>query len=554
MKWKVRETGDLSELEQWLIDKNIPPIFAPLFLGRGIGSRESLEEFFCDTIEKTTSPLLFGKELEKAVERLREAFEKKERIIIFGDYDVDGTTGTALIKGVLLRLRPHYGFDIDVMLSDRFTEGYGLNEKNIERLIAMEPDLIVTVDCGISSAVEIEKLKSLGIDTIITDHHELKGEFPKAAYAVVHPLYCNYPMQGLSGCGVAYQLMRGIWEVHGKTAPTWVVEEQLDLVALGAVCDIMPLNIADNRIYVRRGLQKIKEGKRLAFALMGQKLKWRKVDTYTLGFGIGPRINAAGRMKNADIVVNLLLSQDEKECLEILDELEERNVKRRAEQDYVVEEGLKQVQNSPYKNLTLVHGVFHEGVVGIAASKFIEHVYRPTFVLTEHGEQVKGSARSIPGINLFKLIEQEQLYLTYWGGHEMAAGLTLPKENIAPFFAALEEALSSYPQEVWEKTGYIDGVLKGEDLTEDFFKTLLSLEPFGEKFPPITWKVMGILTGRELDENRKIGKIKIEDKEFPFAMWKDANKAKFGNLQSFYGRWEWSDYHNAMQFRIIDVE
>jgi len=547
-------------MEKWLAAYKLPPVFSRALWARELKNEENLAAFFEANIANTISPATFGKPMELAVARIRQAFEKKEHIVIFGDYDVDGTTGAALIQYVLSKLSSHYGFSSSVMLSDRFSEGYGLNYKNIERLKGMNPNLVITVDCGISSASEIEVLKQSGIDTIVTDHHGLKGTFPSAAVAVVHPEYAEHTVQGCSGCGVAWQLMRGIWEMNGKESPKWLIEECLDLVALGIVCDVMPLNIPANRFYVKQGIKLISEGKRLAFRVMAEMCRWRKVSAYTMGFIIGPRLNASGRMDRADRVVDLLISNDPERCRGIVSELENHNSDRRRKQEESVLLGLEQLKQNPYKFIALAKGPFHEGVIGIAASKLAETAFRPAFVFADDGgDELKGSARSISGVDLFQLIERHQDFLGPWGGHTMAAGLTLPRNRFDEFFSALESDLALLPSETWEKVRCFDGILEESDLTPEFFQGIELLEPHGEKFPSIVWQMSGTVTGTVLDrEGRpKVGSIDVKGRKFPFVMWNGAEQFSFGARNTFFGRWEFYDNPRNglgnMQFKALDV-
>ena len=527
-----------------------------------------MERFFRADPGSLLAPAMLGSEMEKAVARLRQAFERQEKIVVFGDYDVDGTSGSALMQEVFQRLAVHYGFSSAVMLSDRFTEGYGLNAKNLNRLIAMKPNLVVTVDCGVSSGAEIAKLKTVGIDVIITDHHGLKGDYPDAAVAVVHPgLSSHGPLASVSGCCVAWQLMRGLWEVNGKKSPDWLMQQALDLVALGAVCDIMPLNEPENRYFVREGMRQIEQGGRTAFQVMRQACGWRKVNTYTLGFVIGPRINAAGRMNKingAEPVVEWLLSQDKQRCAEIAAQLEQFNSERRQEQEESIQSGLRQLADESaagYERLSVVQGDFHEGVVGIVASKLAEKFYRPAFVManteeTEANGIMRGSARSIPGVDLFSLIERHQHLLAQWGGHAMAAGLNIEREKMEPFFRAIDAELTAMPQDTWEKARWIDGRLTAQELTEKFFVNLLALEPHGEKFPSFVWELKGTLSkGRVLDRPGcpKVGTLTVDGQNYPFAMWENADQVEIGEERTFVGCWEYNDYQRAMQFRAIGL-
>ncbi len=554
-------------MDQWLEQVGFSPLFAAGLWSRGLRNQDRLERFFHARSDQLLSPEMLGSEMEKAVARLRQAFERQEKIVIFGDYDVDGTSGAALIQEVFQRLAGHYGFSSAVMLSDRFTEGYGLNAKNLDRLISLRPNLVVTVDCGVSSGAEIARLKTIGIDVVITDHHGLKGDYPAAAVAVVHPgLSPQGPLATVSGCCVAWLLMRGLWEINGKKSPDWLMRDSLDLVALGAVCDIMPLNEPENRYFVREGMRQIEQGDRTAFQVMRQACGWRRVNTYTLGFVIGPRINAAGRMNKAngaEPVVEWLLARDKQRCAEIAAQLEQFNDERRREQEESIQAGLRQLADAEtgFERLSVVRGDFHEGVVGIVASKLAEKFFRPAFVIanteeTEATGVMRGSARSIPGVDLFSLIERHQHLLVQWGGHAMAAGLNIEQANMERFFKAIDAELVAMPAETWEKVRWVDGRLTPQALTESFFANLQSLEPHGEKFPPFVWELNGTLSkGRVLERpgSPKVGTLTVGGRNYPFAMWENADQVQIGEERTFIGCWEYNDYQRAMQFRAIGL-
>ena len=570
MRWRYRTLPESAELSACLRDLDLSPLFAAGLQARGLTDPDVLERFFRSDLTNLVSPDDFGAEMAKAITRLRRAFEAKEHIVVLGDYDVDGTSGTALIQGTLQRLCGHYGFTSEVMLSDRFTEGYGLNGRNIGRLMSMRPNLVITVDCGVSSGEEIARLKSAGIDVIITDHHGLKGDYPTAAVAVIHPgLSTKGDLPAISGCSVAWQLMRGLWEHNGKHSPDWLLRDELDLVALGAVCDIMPLNDPANRYFVRHGMKLIEQGRRTAFQVMRDAGGWRKVNTYTLGFVIGPRINAAGRMNRAngaEPVVEWLLSADPQRCAAIARQLEEFNNDRRREQEESVQAGLLQLATTPrpeaYRKLSVVQGDFHEGVVGIVAAKLAEKFYQPAFVMTATAETEqtgiwRGSARSVPSVDLFRLMEKHQQYLVQWGGHAMAAGLSIERDRMSPFFRALDAELAALPDDSWEKVRFVDGRLTESSLDGRFFDSLAALEPYGEKFPPFVWEIAGKVTrGRVIDRpgNPKAGQLRVGDREYPFIMWENADQLEFEESRTFFGVWEYNEYQRAMQFRALGVQ
>lgn len=563
--WKEQtfKGGPLSnELKAWGKKRLIHPKVLEVLVKRGFSSVEECEKFVFGVLSDTTSPTAFGEEMTKAVERIKLAMQRGEKIVIFADYDVDGTTACSIMMGTLGKLQKHYSFSIDFIIPDRFSEGYGLNDKNIDRLLEMNPDLVITVDCGISSASQITALKEKGVEVIVTDHHEPKAELPTDALAIVHPKFCDYPFESLSGAGVAYQLCKGIWEVNGKKAPSWVEQDMLDLVALGAICDIMDIKEADNRIYVKEGLKVIEQSRRFGLALMGARLGWKKVTPYTLGFQIGPRINAAGRMEDADIVVDMLLSNDKDTVEEVLSVLEDRNSERKEVQEYITEQGIKQIAKSQFKYVSVVTGdeSFHEGVVGIAASKMIDSFYRPTFVLAKNEEgMLKGSARSIEGVNLFEVMQMhEEGLLKSWGGHHAAAGLTIPPDKAKEFFDKIEETLSKYPEETWIRKKYWDGHIKATDINDTLFTSVDALEPFGQGFPKITWKVEGKLVHRKMmkgDPDRLRGTILIDgEMEFPFIMWEKGSDTELNQPYTLYGHFQYNDFFKHMEFNIVDFE
>ncbi|OAO78628.1 Single-stranded-DNA-specific exonuclease RecJ [Anoxybacillus flavithermus] len=563
--WKERDCigSQMSDaLKEWGKRRNIHPKVLEVLIKRGFTTVEECEKFVFGTLSDTTPATAFGEEMEKAIARIKVAMQKREKIVIFADYDVDGTTACSIMMGTLKRLQNHYKFELDLIIPDRFKEGYGLNDKNIVRLVAMNPNLVITVDCGISSASQIASLKEKGIDVIVTDHHEPKAELPTDALAIVHPKFCNYPFVSLSGAGVAYQLCKGLWEVHGKKAPEWVERDMLDLVALGAICDIMDIKEADNRIYVKEGLKLIEQGRRFGLATMGSRLNWKKVTPYTLGFQIGPRINAAGRIEEADCVVEMLLSNDADIVNSILNVLEERNQERKKIQEYIVKKGLEQIAKSNYKYLSVVIGDegFHEGVVGIAASKMIDVFYRPTFVLARNEEgMLKGSARSIEGVNLFEVMQMHEKGLLHsWGGHYAAAGLTIHPDNVKTFFDKIEDTLSKYPKETWIRKKYWDGHIRASDINETLFTSVDALEPFGQGFPKITWKLQGMLVHRKImknDPDKLRGTILIDGElEFPFIMWEKGLEIEVNTPYTLYGHFQFNDFFKHMEFNIIDFQ
>lgn len=567
--WKERKSQDAYRLLEWGAKRGVHEKVVKVLEKRGLTTEEEVEKFLFGSLADATSPMMFGDAMVIAVNRIKKAFINGENIVVFGDYDADGVTGTTIMIETFKMLQKHYKFNVDYIISDRFTEGYGWNDKNFDRLIAMRPDLVITVDCGISSSEQIKRAKEeFNVETIITDHHLPKSEIPTEAASIVHPKFCEgYPTEEISGAAVAYQLCRGIWEVNGKEAPPAVKEDMLDLVGLGAVCDIMDLKASDNRIYIKRALHSISMGKRLALRLMGSEsyANWKRVTPYTFGFQIGPRINAAGRMDDADSAVDMLLSRDSNEIEMILEELENRNTERKTRQEYIVEEGLKQLISPKYNNINVIVGDdFHEGIVGIAASKIAEKRYRPTFVLTKSEEgMLKGSARSIEDVNLFKVMEKFQEHLISWGGHHAAAGLSIHPDDLDEFFGKIEKELSGYPEKTWTKKNKWDENINAIDINDNLFDSMKLLEPTGNGFPQVTWKMKGIIDEKhpvsknpnKQDPNRVKGSIKIDGElSFPYITWDKGMQIEKGEFRTLYGTLGYNDFSDRHEFTIKGLE
>jgi len=543
------------EAQTWCVNKGIHPLVSPLFSRVGLLDIPQMNEFLYKRLDDTRPSTLFGPNMEKAVKRLLHAVNNGEHIVVFGDYDVDGTTGTSVVLTVLSHIQLTKKFTFSYMIPNRFTEGYGLNDNNIGRLMGMKPNLVITVDCGITSTDQVRELKKHGIDTIVTDHHNAKGDLPNDAVAIVHPATCGYPFQSICGCAVAYQFMKGIWETRGKAVPDWVKYGLLDLVALGTVCDIMPL-VDDNRVYVKEGLRVMNSGSRYSIKALKTRFKWDKIDTITLGFFLGPMINAAGRIKDADTAVEFMLNTSPTECTNLANEMYQRNEERKSRQNYIVEEGLKQAEKQKYKNILVIKGKdFHGGIVGIAASKIMNKYYKPTFVLHENDKGYGGSARSIAGIDLFKEAQKHEHLLGKWGGHAAAMGMNVSKENADVFFSALDEELSKYPESVWNKISYYDGDISSPfNINEDFFRDLELFGPFGQAFPQPVWRVRGTLVeAQDRKKEQKTGQIDVGGQKYNFAMWSDGDKAFIDREQTYYGTWSKSDKY-GVQFTAIDAE
>jgi len=478
--WKIRDSQ--PELSFSLAKPlNISPITAQLLLNRGIEDEMQAQHFLYGDAQSCHDPFLL-KDSQKAVDRIRQAIDRKEKILLYGDYDVDGITSVALLKIVLTFL----GADAATYIPNRLEEGYGLNVKAVKLAHRKKNSLIITADCGISAHKEIELANSLGIDVIVTDHHEIKSETLPEAFAIINPLQknCDYPFKHLSGVGLVYKLACALFK---NTA--YPIEKHLDLVALGTVSDLS-IQKGENRILTKIGLEKLtnteKKGIRALIDVTG--LKGKDISCGHIGFILGPRINAMGRIGSPDVALKLLLSEDTDEAKHLAGILNKENKNRQKIEARVLSEAMEKVQREinfkVSKVIVLSGSAWHPGVIGIVASRIIEKFYRPTIIIALEGKRGKGSGRSIDKFHLFNAISSCKEYLVDFGGHEKACGLVIDKKNIEPFRQKINEiAKHEIPEKNLYPTLNIDIKVELSDLTEKLVKEIELMAPFGSENP-----------------------------------------------------------------------
>jgi single-stranded-DNA-specific exonuclease len=473
----------------------ISDLIAKILVNRGYETVEAANAFLRPTIDALTDPAEMF-DMDKAVDRLMTAIEQGERIVVYGDYDVDGITSTAIMTWALEIL----GADVTYFVPNRFNDGYGPNLSQYQRLAEAGMDLLVTVDNGVSGHDEVQWLMDNDIDVIITDHHELPAELPNAV-AVVHPRHPkgHYPFGGLSGAGVAFKVASALLE-----APA---DEVLDLAALGAVADVMPL-IDENRIIVAAGLERLKEDPRpgLAALLASAGTDLSAIDASTIGFTIGPRLNALGRLADASVGVRLLLTDDEDEARELAANIEQLNQERQklvSDITVAAEMQAAELANDPV--LVIAGEGWHEGVLGIVASKIVEASGKPTIVLNIEGEQMKGSGRSVPAFDLFAGLDGHRDLLTAFGGHASAAGMTIPYTNLQLVRDVLRaEADNQKLGEAGLPEIRIAQTVTGKDFNRANYEAMQVLAPFGEGNPEPLFEMP--LTGVENVKTMSDGK------------------------------------------------
>ncbi|CCO08782.1 single-stranded-DNA-specific exonuclease RecJ [Desulforamulus hydrothermalis] len=510
-KWRVK--APYVALRQILAKElGISEILAQLLVNRGIYTADQGRTFLGSELDRLFSPWLL-KDMEKAVERINLARQNGESILVFGDYDVDGITGTVVLVLALRKL----GCRVDYFIPHRLEEGYGLNTEALTRAVEQGFKLLVTVDCGISGAAEVAAAKQSGLDVIITDHHEPPARLP-AATAVIDPKRpdCTYPFKELAGVGVALKLVQGLYERVGLAAGEW--EEYLDLVCLGTVADIVPLQ-GENRILVKHGLDKIAHSQRpgLQALIKVSGVKSESMGTRELGFALAPRLNAAGRMGDAALGVELLLADDPLQAAHMAEALNRGNQERQQVEAKVLAEALAMVEAEPAmadeKVLVLASANWHPGVIGIVASRLVDRFYRPVFMISLEDGKGKGSARSIPGFHLYQAMVSCQEHLEQFGGHAMAAGFSIPADKIMDFRRAVNKLADEIlTDEHLTPNLDLDALVDLNELSLATVRELAQLLPFGHcnPGPVLGCRQAKVLHCREVGKNGSHLKLKVK--------------------------------------------
>ncbi|WP_294345295.1 single-stranded-DNA-specific exonuclease RecJ [Prosthecochloris sp.] len=461
-------------------DINVSLPIARALYNRGVIDFDDAKEFFRPSLDSLPSPFLF-KDMQKAVERVRKAVETGEKILVYGDYDVDGTTGTSLLYLFLQSL----GAEVSFYINDRFTEGYGLSEAGVAQAVKLETSLVVTVDCGIQAYREIEMLAAEGIEVIVCDHHEPEPETLPPAHVILNPKVpgCGYPFRELCGCGVALKLIHAFAESMRKPSEKWL--QYVDLVAIATAADMVPLE-KENRIYMHKGMELLKKKPRAGIQEM---LSLMGIDAGLLGtghiaFGIAPRINAAGRLHTARTAVEWLIAGSKDEARVHAAELDRLNKERRQIDSGMLKSAEAMVEGhfaSFCSSIVLYNEEWHLGVLGIVASRLQDKYYLPTVIMGGSDGVVKGSVRSVQGLNIFEVLQRCDRFLEKFGGHDAAAGITLKPENIPGFRKLFDRICSEkLSLEKRQKELQIDSRLLLEDVTGKFLNVLKQFGPFGQ--------------------------------------------------------------------------
>ena len=467
--WIKIDQPTIDEVNSLHMDLKIPHFICSLLLQRDVNSLDKAKFFFRPELDSLYDPYLM-KDMEKAVVRINNA--SSEKIMILGDYDVDGTTSTSMLYTYF----NHRNYDLIYYIPDRYKEGYGVSLESIDYAKDNKISLIITVDCGIKAVNQVEYANSKGIDVIICDHHLPDIKVPKA-YAVLNPKQsdCTYPFKDLCGCGIAYKLITA----HNlKSENKLNIRSLLDFVALATVSDMMPL-IDENRVMVFHGLKEINNNPRLGLRNF-LKSNNNKVDESKISFNIGPRINAAGRMKNGKIIVDLLVEEDPNKAMSLSNEVEFLNSKRRATEKDVFENVVEKIDHSKYSNI--IYGKnWSTGVLGIVASRIIEKSYKPTIIITDFDQELlTGSVRSVSGFDVYDALVKCEKYLYQFGGHKFAAGVKIEKSKLNLFSEHFEKTVKETVNgNMFERKHKYDLEVSFSDLTIENVKIISRMSPFG---------------------------------------------------------------------------
>ena len=518
-KWILKDPADPEKVGRLSAELGIDRVLAELLVKRGVETFEQARSFFRPSLDDLHDPFLM-KDMDKAVKRLRTAITTEEGILVYGDYDVDGTTAVALVYSFLRR----YSTNVDFYIPDRYEDGYGLSYRGIDWAKKHGFSLIITLDCGIKANEKVDYAASLGLDVISCDHHLPESTSP-AAVAVLDPKRedDNYPFDDLSGCGVGFKLVQAYSREYDIPFETLI--PLLDLLVVSISADLVSMT-GENRVLAHFGLRQLNENPRKGLQAIAtlSKLEPGHLSIDDIVFKIGPRINAAGRMESGRLAVELLTSSDEHSAAVVGEKINDNNNERKSIDREITQEALEMVQSGAALSssaATIVYNPnWNKGVVGIVASRLVEAFYKPTIVLTKSNDFITGSARSVAGFDLYEAIDSCADLMENFGGHVYAAGLTLREENLPEFVRRIEEFISTrITQEMLTPFTEIDARLEFSQITPKFFRLLKQFQPFGPGNTNPVFQTENVYDG---GKGRKVGadgvhmKLDLIDEKQPF--------------------------------------
>ena len=543
--------NNIEEVQKIAKNFNVSNLLATILSNKNISSENEIEKFLNPTRNDFYDPFLMP-DMKIAVDRILEAMSKKEKIIIYGDYDVDGITSITVLKQFL----EDRGIEVGQYIPNRLNEGYGLNKKAIEEIVKQKYTLMITVDCGISGVEEVEYANSLGIETIITDHHEQGEEIPNALAVVDAKRKDNkYPFNQLAGVGVVFKLIQALGICLGLEEKEYL--KYLDLVCVGTISDIVPL-VDENRVIAKLGLKLVQVTKNIGLKTLLDTVGYKKIDSITISFGVAPRINACGRMGFQNEALDLFLTKSEKEAKEISDRLNEYNRERQDTEKKIFSEALQKIEKSEKDKPCIILGSenWHHGVIGIVASKVTDMYFKPSILICFEDGIGKGSGRSVPGFDLHEALSKCDKYVEKFGGHSMAIGITVTQDNFNKFKEEFEEYTKNSDIDKIVPIIYIDQEVTLKDINLKAAKELQLLEPFGEgnKMPLFLYKNLRIDSIRALSEGKHL-KLTLKDDNYiidaiGFNMGALANEYLIGDKIDVVGTLEINSFNNVEKIQI----
>ena len=555
-KWQVYQV-DNKKVEQIQQKYGVNKLLATILANRGIVEEKQIDKFLHPKRSDFYNPYEMP-DMEIAVNRIAKAIENKEKTIIYGDYDVDGITSVTVLKSFL----EERGLKVDEYIPNRLNEGYGLNNKAVETIASQGYTLMITVDCGISAIEEVKYANELGIETIITDHHEPGNELPDALAVVDAKRKDNkYPVRTLAGVGVVFKLLQAIGMRLGLEEKEYL--KYLDIVCIGTISDIVPL-VDENRVIVKLGLKLVEQTKNLGLRSILKSAGYSKIDSTTISFGVAPRINASGRMGHQEDALKLFLSKEINEVNELTQKLNDYNRIRQETEKNIYAEAIKQIEkdNLAKRNTIVVMGKnWHHGVIGIVSSKITEMYFKPSILLCEEDDYGKGSGRSIPGFDLYEALTECKDFIDRFGGHSMAIGINIKKENFENFKDKLEEIATQKHIEDIVPILKIDAQVSLDEISKDMVDSLKELEPFGEenKTPLFVFKNLKIDSIRALSEGKHL-KLTLKDSKnivnaIGFNLGELTNEYKIDDRVDVVGNLEINSFNGMenIQINIKDI-
>lgn len=511
---------------------------------------EEIKVFLNPTRKDFHNPFLLP-DMEQAIERIIKAINNKEKIIVYGDYDADGITSTTIIK----RYMKDRGIEIGTYIPNRLDEGYGLNETAIKEIANEGYNLIITVDCGITAIKETLLAKELGMDIIITDHHEVPEELPNAVAVIdAKRKDSNYPFKELAGCGVAFKLIQALSIKLNIAENEWL--KYIDIACIGTISDIVPLK-DENRVIAKLGLKLVSVTRNIGLKTLIEISGYKKIDSTFISFGISPRINACGRMGHQEDALNLFLTDDPIEARKLATKLENYNKERQDIEKNIYNQALEAIEKEKNEPCVIIGKEgWHHGVIGIVASKITDLTYKPSILVCFEGENGKGSGRSIKGFDLHEAVKNNDSYLTAFGGHSMAIGLSLNVNNFEIFKQKVQEYARNSKIEELKPELLIDYQITSKDLDIDKIKQLEVLEPYGEgnTLPVIIYKNLKIDSIRALSEGKHLKLILLDGNSYidaiGFNMGDLTNQFQIGDKVDIVGNIGINQFRNIENISI----